>query len=46
MQAYNWPQNHKELENFVVQVLTRVHQRTIRTEALPASDAESSPRAP
>ena len=37
MQAYNWPQNHKELENFVVQVLTRVHQRTIRTEALPAS---------
>ncbi|MEC7241446.1 MAG: helix-turn-helix domain-containing protein [Myxococcota bacterium] len=35
MQAYNWPKNHKELENFVVQVLTRVHQRTIRAEALP-----------
>lgn len=35
MRAYRWPQNAKELETFVVQVLTNVHGSTIRTSNLP-----------
>jgi DNA-binding NtrC family response regulator len=35
MRAYRWPDNAKELETFIVQVLTHVHASTIRAQDLP-----------
>lgn len=35
MRAYRWPENAKELEQFVVQVLSRVNSSTIRAVNLP-----------
>jgi two-component system nitrogen regulation response regulator GlnG len=35
MRAYRWPENAKELEQFVVQVLSRVNSSTIRAANLP-----------
>ena len=37
MKAYRWPENQKELESFVVQVLANVHMSTIRATNLPPS---------
>jgi len=40
MRAYRWPKNARELEHFIVQVLSNVQSSTIRAKNLPVSIRE------